>query len=414
MTTGLIVSGAFDQPHYRKKQWSGTDGVALRVRSQPRYFFVKKLDRMVTITRHKRGRAIIKRVPKFRYELVVRNSTHVVRNHTEWHTYSSTIIESTNRKSPYTGNYLGRDPTAGAPSVWTSNDTLALYAKLNDAVRGHSFNMGVAIGEGRESIALLVDTCHRFATSVRYLKRGNVGAAVRALGISPKRKHDIVIRQRSSARAQGFTFEKGGTLSSKDVSSLWLEIQYGWRPLITDVYESMKAYSVLTDPARKDRTVVQYRNKPAVAVTYPTGSPSYSIMTERHSISQRIIFERTEVLSAQRSLGLADPRSVVWELVPFSFVADWFIPIGTYFDALAIIPKLSGRFLITSRDYRTGVEIGYGGPYPGASTKAERITVSRTLSTSLTVPRPEFKPLSEALSLGHIKNALALVHQVFL
>jgi hypothetical protein len=33
-------------------------------------------------------------------------------------------------------------------------------------------------------------------------------------------------------------------------------------------------------------------------------------------------------------LGLLNPAEVIWELVPFSFVADWFLPIGDYLSAL--------------------------------------------------------------------------------
>jgi hypothetical protein len=33
-------------------------------------------------------------------------------------------------------------------------------------------------------------------------------------------------------------------------------------------------------------------------------------------------------------LGLTNPLNVAWELVPFSFVVDWFIPIGSFFDGL--------------------------------------------------------------------------------
>jgi hypothetical protein len=34
------------------------------------------------------------------------------------------------------------------------------------------------------------------------------------------------------------------------------------------------------------------------------------------------------------SLGLTNPLNVAWELVPFSFVVDWFIPIGDFFNGL--------------------------------------------------------------------------------
>jgi len=126
-----------------------------------------------------------------------------------------------------------------------------------------------------------------------------------------------------------------------------------------------------------------------------------------------------EELSAPRSLGLYDPLSVAWELVPFSFVADWFIPIGTYLDNLAAIPNISALTWVCNIRFYSGSGIGYsvdasGNNYKGSRTNKSSITFSRSpYSLDTANVFPEFKKLPDALSSGHIKNAVALLHQIF-
>jgi hypothetical protein len=47
-------------------------------------------------------------------------------------------------------------------------------------------------------------------------------------------------------------------------------------------------------------------------------------------------------------LGLINPASVAWELVPFSFVVDWFTGFGSYLDSFTELAGLS-----VSQEYST-------------------------------------------------------------
>lgn len=282
----------------------------------------------------------------------------------------------------------------GHNRTWGSNDELELQSKLQEKANGHSFNMGVAIAESKESYGLAVGTVKRFAVGILQLRKGNISGCLRALGASP--------RSRSHMRTGS-----SRPLSTHDVSSLWLEIQYGWRPLLQDVYESQKALAAITDKMRRTSFSANHSIR---FVEDTSWLPYYSVQKDI-TISRRIIAELNELPSAGRSLSLQNPGSVVWELTPFSFVADWFIPIGTYMDVLNSIPNLQGRFLTTERVIIRGSGVGKSGGYIGSSVNCYTTEITRTSSTSLSVPRPEFKPLPMALSSGHIKNAIALLHQ---
>ena len=293
------------------------------------------------------------------------------------------------------------DCTVVPPSPWTTNDTIALNGKLADKMRGHDFNLGIAVAEGRETSALVVNTVKAFGKSLISLKRGNVSEALRHLGHAPAGK-----RQSASV------------LAKKDISSQWLAISYGWVPLLNDVYEAAKAFEVLTAAPRVTRLTVAKR---VSAKQECSASPSSYKAPGNRVITMRYTVEITEnTTSAPRSLGLHDPLKIAWELVPFSFVADWFIPVGDYLNAVSTSPpffdlkvRLGHKDELTSYT-RGDFMIGFTGLDPvNFSDQFKRIQVTRTPGFSVSTPPPKFKDLSEVYSTQRALNAVALAHQLF-
>lgn len=313
---------------------------------------------------------------------------------------TASIYNGTKGIDPVNGSYIY--PTFGHVDEFTSSDENELLSRLATKVRGHSFNMSVAVGEGKQTVKLVVDTIHRIIGAVKALKSGRLDLALRHLGAPPPTRRQLTNYKRHYGNR---------TLVSKDISGMWLEIQYGWRPLIGDVYEAMTAYAAITNKARKTRVNTSVSR----SYQYVKFDDQYYKQWNSEKGSKRIIYIMTEKLTTQRSLGLQDPRSVAWELTPWSFVVDWFIPIGTYFENLAVIPFLTGQFIRSEKWVVTGSAYGKSGSpaFKGASCNYKRTTLNRTISTSVAVPFPSFKPLEDALSVGHLKNATALLHQVF-
>jgi hypothetical protein len=216
-------------------------------------------------------------------------------------------------------------------------------------------------------------------------------------------------------------------LKASDISGRWLELQYGWRPLVSDCYSAAEAYHALTKGPRKIRQHASgHFTKDYEGAVFPSLSGSQPFQA---SIDRQITAELSEPLSTARSLGLLNPVSVAWELLPYSFVVDWFIPIGSYIDVLFTIPLLNGRFLVTDTK-----RIKYHGRSPGLSQYigkywlgtgqwilsadtpsddlSEVIYSDRKVETSLSVPLPRFD-LSGLAKGKRVWNAIALAHQRF-
>lgn len=275
---------------------------------------------------------------------------------------------------------------------WNANDDLRLLAKLSEVVRGHSFDLGVNIAEAKESYRTIVGNLAAIGKALVAVKHLRFGDAFRALGVP----HD------------GWK-----TLRSRDISGRWLELQYGWKPLVSQSYEAAKALEAVTGPrVLKFFASVGTKHGSYDGSQVP-GQFKYPLAV---SYSKRIHAELYEEVGLNRSLALVNPLQIAWEVVPYSFVVDWFLPIGTYLSVWQIIPSLKGRFLTTERwsQKLTGVVLkpGHQVEYNGTVKTESWFRIVRTVSSSLAVPAPTFNRVDKALSPGHLKNAVALIHQL--
>jgi hypothetical protein len=264
-------------------------------------------------------------------------------------------------------------------------------SRLVDRINLSSFNLGVSVATGKQTVDLIVDTMKTLTRAAHFAKHGDFLSSLKVLGVGPK----------------------GGKRRFKttDLSSRWLELQYGWLPLLSDCSDAAVAFSKLSEVrvlrfTASSKMTANWNS--SQNVNYWTGSGPARYRT-------KIIAELSEDVSVQRNLGLLDPLSVVWEVMPWSFVIDWFLPIGDYLNNLNIIPFLNGRFMtITTWQHgqeTTSVEGVFG--YRGCVTHSRRKQTSRSVSTSLTTARPRFQSLPSAMSPRRIYNAVALFHQKF-
>lgn len=278
------------------------------------------------------------------------------------------------------GNYT-------VPHVWTANNEVSLQSSLVEAVKGHQFNLMVTTAESRESFKMMYGSIASLGNAMRHLRRGDISSAARMLGIQGKHQTK---------------------LDKDDLAGRWLELQYGWLPMLSDIHEGQKAFASLNDKSR--RFTVYARSSSRTFTWGGSSSPSNWQNSGRGRTQRRILYRMDESISSARSLGLLDPLSLAWELVPYSFVVDWFVPIGAYLENLSCVPKLRGTFVTTT--FSSGTV--YVRPlqnliyYGGAKIDGKSVRLDRTVSTQLSTARPSFKPIERIFSPGHFWNALAL------
>lgn len=151
----------------------------------------------------------------------------------------------------------------------------------------------------------------------------------------------------------------------KSISDKYLEYVYGWKPLMQDVFSLSKllkdhsARSLLLHGEGKAR-----RTEPTKSSGFYAGSYNYGAYldqgeedaTVRCSIWAQIDPNWTGA-RALNQLGLLNPLSLVWEIMPWSFVVDWMVPIGPVLSALTAPAGLN--FLDGSLSVKTKTKIPY-------------------------------------------------------
>lgn len=214
-----------------------------------------------------------------------------------------------------------------------------LYARAElDALlklKDEKVNVGVSLGERKQVAGMFKSNLTKVANAYRSARRGNFVQAARQLG-----------------------------LSWKDVPNRWLELQYGWKPLLSDIYEATKA---INDKDREDssRNWIHVIGKAVdTSKDQIDGGTAFNGVTTRsydlhhHEAKVRFDFRPKDEMRLQRSLdqwGISNPLHIAWELIPFSFVFDWAVPVGDYLSAMgASVPYdwIAGsqtRFSTTTR-----------------------------------------------------------------
>lgn len=229
---------------------------------------------------------------------------------------------------PYetTARVLVTVDTVALPPV-NSADVLS---KLAGQWRQTDLNVGMYLSpEGRESAEMVYESMLRMANSARSLKRGDFGGFVRGLNHLPR-----------SARRESFKkFEQG------DISGSFLSAHLGWSPLIGDIFNLSENIRPI-DPSVR-RLSAQKKVK-LNEVTFRKSAYSYSfdskVITNKQQL--RYTLDVTNEPNFSERFGLNNPFLIAWELVPLSFVADYFLPIGSTIDALGFISSVRGKGFI--------------------------------------------------------------------
>lgn len=199
-------------------------------------------------------------------------------------------------------NFIGKPPldlpvNAGPPR-W-------LHEQLVGQVAGADVTIGVTLAEAGKTINMVRDNILRITKSIVLWRRGFKESAFGALGL-----------------------RRVGAANSK-----FLELQYGWTPLIHDVQSQVGLLvNGLSQPAF---TVSgKHQSKEVDFITYQTYQRWRRSLQVEGYLRYDFRVKSADALALQR-LGL-NPLEVAWELVPFSFVYDWFVPVSSALEELAV------------------------------------------------------------------------------
>lgn len=180
------------------------------------------------------------------------------------------------------------------------------FGRFRDKVQEEAM-LAVNIAERKQAFAMIANRCKTLVSSVSLLRKGKWRKAVRVLGINETRPRKLL---------------------PKDPAKLWLEWHFGWSPLISDIHSAVEILQKEFKP-RKVRVARRGTGHAQAVSKYVNVQTDWRI----HVLLQAHVHVKNENLFLANQLGLVNPASVAWELIPFSFLVDWFIPVGEFLSS---------------------------------------------------------------------------------
>jgi hypothetical protein len=300
--------------------------------------------------------------------------------------------------------------------------------KLISRVKNQKVNVAQFAAEFKQTCNLVASTAQRLAQAITEIKKGHIGNAGSILGggrgPGRKKKKGPPKPNLGDKRRRPPPPKNPGT---KSIANDWLALQFGWLPLLSDVNGACEELANrLTYQPPVYRASARGKAQRKTDVILDRIAPNYPQvrMVADCNVSCAGVIEyraRAEWADIARTTGLTNPLSVAWELLPYSFVVDWFIPIGGFLNSL---------------DYDQGIEFSKGWITAQAQNTFRASTVSGDVSVGSTlyswseggatstvkgfrrtplgsfpnVPPPSFK---DPTSLKHVSEAIALMRQAF-
>lgn len=260
-------------------------------------------------------------------------------------------------------------------------------SKLIKAIRDENLNLAQGVAEYGQVSSMFGNAAQGIVGAFRGLRSGHAFSDVVRWLKKPKGKKQL------------------------DFANKWLEIQYGWKPLISDLFgladalcSKIQGGLVIFKEVHHSETFRFYRRH-----LDTRGFGNWIDRDETHEWrlkgKARYII-REPKLKTLTQIGVTNPALLAWELIPYSFVIDWLIPVG---DHLAAMDSLNGvSQLVVQKGHKqvkTHQVTGCGGV--GVYKVTDRIRAAPT--TTLQMPRLSYQPSQSLTAIG---NGLALLTQL--
>lgn len=193
------------------------------------------------------------------------------------------------------------------------------YSKFVDLLKGDTVELGTALAEGRETIVMVAERMQMLGKAYKALKSGEFRKFLRILRVQPKRPHKDLHWSKS-----------------RDASALWLEYWFGWSPTVSTVYDLMRHAEDQTPKFQKirEKGSVGVSGSDVSGVIGNSRACKTSYKGAVHVSIQAEVAVSDPFLFKMNQLGLVNPASVAWEVVPFSFLVDWFASVSTWLNGL--------------------------------------------------------------------------------
>lgn len=208
--------------------------------------------------------------------------------------------------------------------------TARAYTAAESKLAKGDLNLLVTLGEGPETIRYIASRMLTLAQAFNMIRKGNFLGAAKQLGTD--------LSQNATKRLN--RHKRVSKDPSDLLSNSWLEFQFGIKPIVNDVYGAVEAYhkkqqAGSTVQARAKYQSGEFGTKYKAGVTGTVRNPD---------------------LRTLQQLGITNPALAIWDLIPLSFLVDWFLPLSNFFGQIGSTLGLTNVYRWQSIEKMTKVQ----------------------------------------------------------
>lgn len=231
--------------------------------------------------------------------------------------------------------YYCHNALAGKTYNYDSRPSLSMAATLAKA-RFTSNSYAETLAESRQTTRMIGG------------KIGMLSSLAKAI-----RARDRVKADKLAARMRGEQYsykEPQGKPISRRFSDGWLEYQFGWLPLLSDIHDAVGYYKNRLH--RGMQVSRSYTTNGGYSQTSRNSPIQRAERIQEYGPAAKAVIRTTVTNPTLRTLsemGLTNPLSLAWDLLPYSFVVDWVTPISSILKSLLYDVGLSddGSYSVT-------------------------------------------------------------------
>lgn len=313
---------------------------------------------------------------------------------TSWRLGSSRRYSYTTDDVPYVSSYTVNSSSINTGKQEVIIDTISkkdFNALLVESFQQNVLNLSMMAKDLYDASNMALDYFKRVNRCWKNLKRGNFRKA--------------------------FKDFSGSRSLSKGMANNWLAFQYGVLPTIRSVQDgfaaanNQKAQTVRFVSTVSGERVIKYRSPNQYVNVYGTYRMKQSIRGFRY-------FTTTDSI---RSLLVTNQVEVAWDATPYTFLLDWFVPIGSYLSQFGYATNLrantgcnSTLSIVEESGASSGTDSKGRLVYINEEVSTKRVSFNRTLANNI-IYRPSFSEVLNRSAVGltanRCVNAFALLVQ---
>lgn len=227
----------------------------------------------------------------------------------------------------------------------------------------------VTVLEAHKTYDMIIDRARKLAGAIQAVRHGDVRrlefmfpnkrtrSIPKRVVVWDDRGNPVVGKSGKTAARYAHLPTQQTPSKMEDARKLWLEYRYGWTPLVHDIVDSMKAMyadDLRQELIQRERFIARGKASHKGVITGSAVNSSnwaFGNLTASNEASHDytvrcyILYRYSggRLLRRLNDFGAFDVPKAIWEVVPWSFVIDWFVPIGDYLGALT--PKVGVEVL---------------------------------------------------------------------